>query len=245
MEVVAAAPRCQLLLIVLMAVMLLPGMKGSPLLVQRTVTRTIVLQETIGKGTALPNGGGSCALNHVVITRRQQQPTSRGHHALLHSGITRQRRTAAPYIEIFKRMTGSLNGDSTWTKPFQVGNALGSSKEFEEIQLSQPYKGSGSLVLPHPQSSSTKLPPSCRCPNREHGMTYSPLELLRAGIGAALSGPPQRLKRWSKAEKWGISEACGSLTLQIQEAITVWLGWSVSACSKSELTVIWSSVVSS
>ncbi|KAL6094335.1 hypothetical protein STEG23_024806 [Scotinomys teguina] len=49
MEVVAAAPRCQLLLIVLMAAMLLPGMKGSPLLVQRTVTRTIVLQETIDK----------------------------------------------------------------------------------------------------------------------------------------------------------------------------------------------------
>ncbi|KAL6051074.1 hypothetical protein STEG23_024581 [Scotinomys teguina] len=38
MEVVAAAPRCQLLLIVLMATMLLPGMKCSPLLVQRTVT---------------------------------------------------------------------------------------------------------------------------------------------------------------------------------------------------------------
>ncbi|KAL6039425.1 hypothetical protein STEG23_012999 [Scotinomys teguina] len=49
MAVVAAALRCQLLLIVLMAAMLLPGMKGSPLLVQRTVTRTIVLQETIGK----------------------------------------------------------------------------------------------------------------------------------------------------------------------------------------------------
>ncbi|KAL6086472.1 hypothetical protein STEG23_037382 [Scotinomys teguina] len=30
--------------------MLLPGMKRSLLLVQRTVTRTIVLQETIGKG---------------------------------------------------------------------------------------------------------------------------------------------------------------------------------------------------
>ncbi|KAL6084068.1 hypothetical protein STEG23_003194, partial [Scotinomys teguina] len=50
MEVVAAAPRCQLLLILLMAVMLLPGMKGSLLLVQRTVTRTIMLQESIGKG---------------------------------------------------------------------------------------------------------------------------------------------------------------------------------------------------
>ncbi|KAL6037898.1 hypothetical protein STEG23_003991, partial [Scotinomys teguina] len=50
MEVKAAAPRCQLLLIVLMAVMLLPGMEGSPLLIQRTVTRTFVLQETIGKG---------------------------------------------------------------------------------------------------------------------------------------------------------------------------------------------------
>ncbi|KAL6081517.1 hypothetical protein STEG23_021693 [Scotinomys teguina] len=47
----AAAPRCQLLLILLMSVvMLLPGTNGSLLLVQRTVTRTIVLQETIGKG---------------------------------------------------------------------------------------------------------------------------------------------------------------------------------------------------
>ncbi|KAL6088919.1 hypothetical protein STEG23_032771 [Scotinomys teguina] len=51
MEVKAAAPRCQLLLILVMsAVMLLPGANGSLLLVQRTVTRTIVLQETIGKG---------------------------------------------------------------------------------------------------------------------------------------------------------------------------------------------------
>ncbi|KAL6034833.1 hypothetical protein STEG23_015276, partial [Scotinomys teguina] len=50
MEMVAAAPRCQLLVIVLMAAMLLPGMKVSPLLVQRTVTRTIKSQESIGKG---------------------------------------------------------------------------------------------------------------------------------------------------------------------------------------------------
>ncbi|KAL6066457.1 hypothetical protein STEG23_027449, partial [Scotinomys teguina] len=46
----AAALRCQLLLILLMSVvMLLPGTNGSLLLVQGTVTRTIVLQETIGK----------------------------------------------------------------------------------------------------------------------------------------------------------------------------------------------------
>ncbi|KAL6034709.1 hypothetical protein STEG23_001688, partial [Scotinomys teguina] len=50
MEVKAAAPRCQLLLILVMsAVMLLPGTNCSLLLVQRRVTRTIVLQETIGK----------------------------------------------------------------------------------------------------------------------------------------------------------------------------------------------------
>ncbi|KAL6031185.1 hypothetical protein STEG23_034596 [Scotinomys teguina] len=50
MEVKAAAPRCQLLLILLVsAVMLLPETNGSLLLVQRTITRTIVLQETIGK----------------------------------------------------------------------------------------------------------------------------------------------------------------------------------------------------
>ncbi|KAL6042576.1 hypothetical protein STEG23_023899 [Scotinomys teguina] len=51
MEVVAAAPRCQLLLSILMAAMLLPGMKGSPLLVQRKYARTIKLQESIGKGS--------------------------------------------------------------------------------------------------------------------------------------------------------------------------------------------------
>ncbi|KAL6089605.1 hypothetical protein STEG23_014935 [Scotinomys teguina] len=50
MEMKAAA-RYQLLLILLMsAVMLLPGTNGSLMLVQRTVIRTIVLQETIGKG---------------------------------------------------------------------------------------------------------------------------------------------------------------------------------------------------
>ncbi|KAL6032046.1 hypothetical protein STEG23_025199 [Scotinomys teguina] len=50
MEVKAAAPRYQLLLILVMSVVVLPGTNGSLLLVQRTVTRTIVLQETIGKG---------------------------------------------------------------------------------------------------------------------------------------------------------------------------------------------------
>ncbi|KAL6089800.1 hypothetical protein STEG23_025748 [Scotinomys teguina] len=51
METKAAALRCQLLLILLMSVVvLLPGTNGSLLLVQRTVTRTILLQETIGKG---------------------------------------------------------------------------------------------------------------------------------------------------------------------------------------------------
>ncbi|KAL6084021.1 hypothetical protein STEG23_029936 [Scotinomys teguina] len=41
----------------LMAAMLLLGMKGSPLLVQRTVTRTIVLQETIGKANSIELNG--------------------------------------------------------------------------------------------------------------------------------------------------------------------------------------------
>ncbi|KAL6034798.1 hypothetical protein STEG23_001566, partial [Scotinomys teguina] len=49
MEVVAAAPRCQLLLIMLMTAMLLLGMKVSPLLVWRKIASTIKLQENIGK----------------------------------------------------------------------------------------------------------------------------------------------------------------------------------------------------
>ncbi|KAL6088437.1 hypothetical protein STEG23_017142 [Scotinomys teguina] len=51
-EVVAAAPRCQLLLIMLMAAMLLPGIKVSPLLVRRKIARTIALQENIGKDSS-------------------------------------------------------------------------------------------------------------------------------------------------------------------------------------------------
>ncbi|KAL6092172.1 hypothetical protein STEG23_005535 [Scotinomys teguina] len=49
MEVVAAALRCQLLLILLMAAMLSPGLKVSSLLAQRKITRIIELQESIGK----------------------------------------------------------------------------------------------------------------------------------------------------------------------------------------------------
>ncbi|KAL6046486.1 hypothetical protein STEG23_021447 [Scotinomys teguina] len=64
MEVVAAAPRCQLLLIVLMAAMLLPGMKVSPLLIWRKIARTIELQENIGKG---------CICNQAVPFRVPQR----------------------------------------------------------------------------------------------------------------------------------------------------------------------------
>ncbi|KAL6080895.1 hypothetical protein STEG23_018054 [Scotinomys teguina] len=56
MEVVAATSRSQMLLIVLMAVMLLPGMKVSLLLVQRTVTKTI------GKGRRVLRAAARCDL---------------------------------------------------------------------------------------------------------------------------------------------------------------------------------------
>ncbi|KAL6033236.1 hypothetical protein STEG23_004650 [Scotinomys teguina] len=65
-----AAPRCQLLLILVMsAVMLLPGTNGSLLLVQRTVTRTIVLQETIGKVVDL-----SCETNERQKENQSAKP---------------------------------------------------------------------------------------------------------------------------------------------------------------------------
>ncbi|KAL6035642.1 hypothetical protein STEG23_036478 [Scotinomys teguina] len=70
MEVKTTAPHCQLLLIVLMTVMLLPGMKGSPLLVWRKITRTIKLQESIGKGFP----------KDVFISRKQEDPGAPGSH---------------------------------------------------------------------------------------------------------------------------------------------------------------------
>ncbi|KAL6045419.1 hypothetical protein STEG23_020732 [Scotinomys teguina] len=53
------------------AVMLLPGTKGSLLLVQRTVTRTIVLQEIIGKATGAP---GTRQLPLSAPPRKENSP---------------------------------------------------------------------------------------------------------------------------------------------------------------------------
>ncbi|KAL6055953.1 hypothetical protein STEG23_031188 [Scotinomys teguina] len=120
----AAALRCQLLLILLMsAVMLLPGTNGSLLLVQRTVTRTIMLQETIGKGQfgKVCRGkwwGGEIAVK--IFSSREEHLWFR---ETDHRGGKRKKKclqgtrtTTKSDFEIFKRMTGSLNDDSTWTK---------------------------------------------------------------------------------------------------------------------------------
>ncbi|KAL6091870.1 hypothetical protein STEG23_000458, partial [Scotinomys teguina] len=126
MEMKAAAPRCQLLLILLMsAVMLLPGTNGSLLLVQRTVTRTIVLQETIGKGQfgKVCRGkwwGGEIAVK--IFSSREEhlwfQETDHrgGKRKKKKKCLQGTRTTTKSDFEIFKRMTGSLNDDSTWTK---------------------------------------------------------------------------------------------------------------------------------
>ncbi|KAL6085313.1 hypothetical protein STEG23_020292 [Scotinomys teguina] len=103
MEMKAAAPRCQLLLILVMSVvMLLPGTNGSLLLVQRTVTRTIVLQETIGK--------------EKNICGSKRQTTEEEKEKRKKKCLQGTRTTTKSDFEIFKRMTGSLNDDSTWTK---------------------------------------------------------------------------------------------------------------------------------
>ncbi|KAL6094153.1 hypothetical protein STEG23_013139 [Scotinomys teguina] len=127
MEVKASASRCQLLLILLMsAVMLLPGANGSLLLVQRTVTRTIVLQETIGKGQfgKVCQGkwwGGEIAVK--IFSSREEHLWFRetdhrgGKRKKKRKCLQGTRTTTKSDFEIFKRMTGSLNDDSTWTKP--------------------------------------------------------------------------------------------------------------------------------
>ncbi|KAL6035242.1 hypothetical protein STEG23_017359 [Scotinomys teguina] len=104
MEVVAAALRCQLLLIVLMAAMLLPGMKVSPLLVRRKITRTIELQESIGK--------------EKNICGSERQTTEEEKEKRKKKCLQGTRTTTKSDFEIFKRMTGSLNDDSTRTKAF-------------------------------------------------------------------------------------------------------------------------------
>ncbi|KAL6080902.1 hypothetical protein STEG23_018061 [Scotinomys teguina] len=123
MEVVAAALRCQLLLIVLMAAMLLPGMKGSPLLVGEKFTRTIELQETIGKGQfgEVWRGkwrGGEVAVK-IFSSREEhlwfQETDHRGGKRKKKKYLQGTRTMTKSDFEISKRMIGSHKDDSTWT----------------------------------------------------------------------------------------------------------------------------------
>ncbi|KAL6039854.1 hypothetical protein STEG23_013679, partial [Scotinomys teguina] len=84
------------------AVMLLPGTNSSLLLVQRTVTRTIVLQETISKEKNI------CGSKRQTTEEKKEKRKKKC--------LLRTRTTTKHDFEIFKRMTGSLNDDSTWTK---------------------------------------------------------------------------------------------------------------------------------
>ncbi|KAL6032713.1 hypothetical protein STEG23_033254 [Scotinomys teguina] len=112
------------------AVMLLPGTNGSLLLVQRTVTRTIVLQETIGKGQfgKVCRGkwwGGEISVK--IFSSKEERSWFRetdiyqtmiapNHKEKRKKEKCLQETMTKNDFEIFKRMTGSLNDDSTWTK---------------------------------------------------------------------------------------------------------------------------------
>ncbi|KAL6033175.1 hypothetical protein STEG23_031111, partial [Scotinomys teguina] len=128
MEMKAAALRCLLLLIMLMAAMLLPGMKGSLLLVQRTVTRTVVLQETIGKGQFGKVWRGKWRGGEIAVKIFSSREEHLWFRETDHRGGKRKKKkkclqgtrtTTKSDFEIFKRMIGSLNDDSTWTKNTQ------------------------------------------------------------------------------------------------------------------------------
>ncbi|KAL6033724.1 hypothetical protein STEG23_009122, partial [Scotinomys teguina] len=121
MEVVAAAPRCQLLLIMLMAAMLLLRMKGSPLLVGRKIARTIKLQGSIGKGQFGEVRQGKWRGGEVAV----KIFSSREEHLWFREGPQRRKKkkkclqgtktTTKSDFEISRRMIGSHKDDSTWT----------------------------------------------------------------------------------------------------------------------------------
>ncbi|KAL6045705.1 hypothetical protein STEG23_007272 [Scotinomys teguina] len=115
-----------------MAAMLLPGMKSSPMLVGRKIARTIKLQESIGKGQfgEVWQGkwwGGEIAVK--IFSSREEHlwfqetdiyqtvisPNHRGSEKRK-KNVCKEQTTTKSDFEIFKRMTGSLNDDSTWTK---------------------------------------------------------------------------------------------------------------------------------
>ncbi|KAL6032408.1 hypothetical protein STEG23_032248 [Scotinomys teguina] len=140
MEMKAAAPRCQLLLILLMsAVMLLPGTNGSLPLVQRTVTRTIVLQETISKGQFGKVCQGKWWGEEIAVKIFSSREEHLWFRETDHRGGKRKKKclqgtrtTTKSDFEIFKRMTGSLNDDSTWTKTEGAQHCKPLQKDIDE-----------------------------------------------------------------------------------------------------------------
>ncbi|KAL6055039.1 hypothetical protein STEG23_035282, partial [Scotinomys teguina] len=130
----AAVPRYKLLLILLMsAVMLLPGANSSLVLVQRTVTRTIVLQETIDTGQFAKVCRGKWRGGEVAVKIFSSREEHLWFQETDHRGGKRKKKkkclqgtrtTTKSDFEIFKRMTGSLNDDSTWTKDTYFGKSF-------------------------------------------------------------------------------------------------------------------------
>ncbi|KAL6038099.1 hypothetical protein STEG23_001148 [Scotinomys teguina] len=108
-----------------MAAMLLPGMKGSLLLVWRKIAKTIKLQGSIGKGLFGEVWRGKWRGGEIAVKIFSSREEHLWFRETDHRGGKRKKKkkclqgtrtTTKSDFEIFKRMTGSFNDDSTWTK---------------------------------------------------------------------------------------------------------------------------------
>ncbi|KAL6054313.1 hypothetical protein STEG23_037314 [Scotinomys teguina] len=180
------------------AVMLLPGTNGSLLLVQRTVTRAIVLQEIIGKGQygKVCRGkwwGGEIAVK--IFSSREEHLWFRetdhrgGKRKKKKKCLQGTRTTTKSDFEIFKRMTGSLNDDSTWTKrlvretaqDFKTDLRFQSAATGAFQELISPLLGSSPISLKHPKFQSNTSEDEDTQPVLPHPITI-PLCILDHGL---------------------------------------------------------------
>ncbi|KAL6091630.1 hypothetical protein STEG23_002868 [Scotinomys teguina] len=134
------------------AVMLLPGTNGSLLLAQRTVTRTIMLQETIGKGQF----GKVCQCKWWVGEIAVKIFSSREEHLWFqetdHRGGKRKKkkenvcREPGPQLRVtLKSSKGSLNDNSMWTKLSILLGFVGGFISF--IKCQSTIEGLDSIIL--------------------------------------------------------------------------------------------------
>ncbi|KAL6034884.1 hypothetical protein STEG23_023731 [Scotinomys teguina] len=214
MELIAAAPRCQLLLIVLMAAMLLPGMKVAPLLIWRKIARTIELQENIGKDRGTPQSTPTPLKGEPVPDPQKTPPA---HHKV---SIFNCKQPQSLLKTQEQPVTLGRRGPKRNQSPLQEEDPGAASHPWRKRTKEQPVspRGRGSRSTRTPLEQETSLDPSSKAEmgRRQCKSTY---KNIKNKTSPESSPPPTTRPEHCNIDKAEENDLKNSLMKMIEEAL--------------------------